>query len=452
MERINLKIASCSAALLSPLLLALASTPAAAAGMTLDEAEALIRAGEHERALEALLAQEADRSGEQRYDYLLGLAALRAGRPDLASYALERVLIVTPEFLDARLAMARAYVALGSDDLAREELTALRAADPPEWATRTIDQLLEILDERSKKTRLSFSLEGGFGHDTNINGATDAGQVSAAGLVNATLNPTGTINLTGNTKEGDQYVVGRINAGLTHEITEQLTFSANATGGHREYISSDGQELTDFGAGTAFVHTTGPDTVSFSFGLRRTELDHTPYQNLMNIGVGWQHRIDPMTSVGVFGQHARQRYIRSSDQGNDSNLNTAGASVTRRLDEAGRTTVSGGFIVGYDDERNTRTDGDRRMGGLQLGAEHRLRPDLVLFGSMFGLMSDYSRTNPIFRVNRNDTLLTARVGATWLPAKDWQVLPQVSYTNNESNVPLNDYDRVDVGVRVRWTY
>lgn len=425
---------------------------AVAQAMSLDDAEKLMADGKFDAAYEALNAREDELTGEQRYDLLLGIAALRSGRPSEASYALERVLIVNPDFLDARLYMAQAYFALRSDDLARAELESLQRAEPPQWARKVIVQLLEQIEERNNSTQIRFYVEGGVGHDTNINGATDATSIVAPGLIDATFNPTGTLNLTGNTASSDQYLSARTGAALSHKITEQLTFSGTASVGHKEFLTTDGQELTDYGATSAFSHTVGPDTVGFSFGLRRTELDHDPYQNLMSLDVSWRHDLSTSTQTSVFLQHARPRYIRNSDQGNDSNISTVGAGVVHRLTEDGRTTVSVNALGGFDEERNIRTDGNRQFIGAQAAIDHVWRPDTRLYATAFALRSDYSRRNTAFSIKRNDTSVNLRMGATWVPARDWTVTPEVSFINNESNAPLSDYDRLDLGLKVRWSF
>ncbi len=62
------------------------------------DADALIKSGNAGAAYSLLEPLEFEHSGEERFDYLIGIAALDSGKPDKATLALERVLIVRSEF------------------------------------------------------------------------------------------------------------------------------------------------------------------------------------------------------------------------------------------------------------------------------------------------------------------------------------------------------------------
>src|SRR5450759_1837094 len=69
----------------------------------LRDAEALMKAGRPADAYNLLEPLEFERSGEVRFDYLIGIAALDSGKPDKATLAFERVLAVNPNYAGARL-------------------------------------------------------------------------------------------------------------------------------------------------------------------------------------------------------------------------------------------------------------------------------------------------------------------------------------------------------------
>ena len=72
-----------------------------------------------------LITGEDDLASDPTFAYLLDLAALASGRADAATFAFERVLTVDPNFFNACVYIARAYFALGNDDLASDEFIAL---------------------------------------------------------------------------------------------------------------------------------------------------------------------------------------------------------------------------------------------------------------------------------------------------------------------------------------
>ena len=71
----------------------------------------------------------------------------------------------------------------------------------------------------------------------------------------------GTITLTDGTAEQDFYATARLGADLRHKLSKPCF--ACPDGGHREYLSTDGQELTDYGVGAGLDYTVGDDAFSF---------------------------------------------------------------------------------------------------------------------------------------------------------------------------------------------
>ncbi|MFZ2302586.1 MAG: tetratricopeptide repeat protein [Gallionella sp.] len=158
-------------------------------GVLLNQATALIRGGKPADAYNLLEPKEAEYSGEIAFDYLLGMAALDSGKPDRATIAFERVLAVNPNFAGARLDLARAYFAMGSDDLAKKEFeTVLNTQNPPEQVVAVIKKHLDAIEERqqAKIQQVTAYLETSVGHDDNITAATGDNTSGVAGILGMT--------------------------------------------------------------------------------------------------------------------------------------------------------------------------------------------------------------------------------------------------------------------------
>ncbi len=143
------------------------------------EAAALQRARRSRDALSLLTAYENEFAGDPYFDYQLGVAALDAGQLSTAQQALERAVLVRPDFAGAWIDLALAHARLGETETAlqivehiegsfdvplplREQLRNLRAelAAPrlrAEWAAST------LLGARSGYLQLSA------GRDSNAN-------------------------------------------------------------------------------------------------------------------------------------------------------------------------------------------------------------------------------------------------------------------------------------------
>ena len=91
------------------LAVALISTSPAFADDVLSQAEALINQQQPAQAYELLLPLEEERSGEPKYDYLLGVSALEMGDPSNAIFAFERCLSAEPNNGPCRVQVARTH-------------------------------------------------------------------------------------------------------------------------------------------------------------------------------------------------------------------------------------------------------------------------------------------------------------------------------------------------------
>jgi len=154
----------------------------------LDDADALMKAGKPALAYELLEPFEFDRSGEVRFDYLIGIAALDSGKPDKATLAFERVLAEDPYYAGARLEMARAYYQLGDIQRAKTEFEIVLAENPSAAARATIQKYLDDIAEREagRKTRIAGYVEGRVGRDTNVNNSSEIPN----NIITPTLYPT----------------------------------------------------------------------------------------------------------------------------------------------------------------------------------------------------------------------------------------------------------------------
>jgi outer membrane protein len=404
--------------------------------------QAMLANGNAEGAYRELLVLEDRLAGTPQYDYLLGLAALESGRPDAATFALERALTVDPEFFGARLDLARAYFALGNQDLAQIEFKALLALNPPAAARQTINTYLETIAQRNQATQVRYFVEAGLGYNTNANGATGEGSVSIPNFGVVTLDAK---------SQATEDAFARAKAGMNvvHKWNEQTRLRTSLSLDYLDYVTTDGFETNNFDLGVGADFIRAEDTYKFDLSSRFVKLDWYQYQLNVSLGVQWQRIWNKQTQTTVFAQHNRIRFRRGADQGNDGNLNLIGASVVRALDDSGKTLVSASGFLGVDAERNTRLDGSREVFGARLASQIGIRNDLGVFGSAGVQWSLYDRTNGIFGIRRRDLQMDASIGMLWRPATNWSVRPQLDLVRNLTDIPTNAYERLKLGLTVR---
>ena len=286
----------------------------------LEKAGQLLRNGEAEHAYALLAPEQFSQAGDPAFDYLFGLAALKAGHASLATLAFERVLAVTPNHAGARLDMGRAYAALGDLARARQEFNLVLALDPPPAARATIARYLAEMDAHEKKpsTRATAYVEAGVGTDGNVTqGPSSSTLFLPVFGVNFTLNAA-------NQKIQDDFV--QVNAGA--EVRQQLTETVSLYGGAdtkwRNYgqVSSFNSGSTDLRGGVQWQ--AGRNTWRAGLGLNDYRLDHQSYRTISSLGGELQRTLAERQQLIFFAQYAQVRYAQDIQANNDVNQWVAG--------------------------------------------------------------------------------------------------------------------------------
>jgi tetratricopeptide (TPR) repeat protein len=212
------------------------ATTAPAADALLDQASALLREGKPKEAFSLLDPREGERAGDIDYDYLLGVSAVDAGSPERAVVAFERVLTLNPNHEGARLDLARAYYALGSDDLAKQEFDRVLEKNPPPAARAAISQYFEAMEKRKRAQTTQFNayVEGFGGHDSNLTSSTR--EFTSAVL--SSFNIAG-VQPTGNSIKRSASFLG-VAAGLDvlHKVSNDYSIYGGADVRRRNYNST----------------------------------------------------------------------------------------------------------------------------------------------------------------------------------------------------------------------
>ncbi|MDD2700123.1 MAG: tetratricopeptide repeat protein [Sideroxydans sp.] len=411
----------------------------------LKEAEALLNAGKPEEAYQLLSAKDFEYSGNQQFDYLLGIAALDSGHPDKATLAFERVLAIDPNFAGARLDMARAYFHLGDLPRAKTEFESVMKQEPPEAARITIEKYLAAIEsaEDARKTRYSAYVEGAIGRDTNANNSTSQSDVAvpAFGDLVFTLNPT-------SLKTPATYFTAATGGEVTRMFNEQWS----AYGG-LDLRQRNNNKMHDFDsggldvrAGAAFAAGDEVFRLGVTWGFY--EQAHVKNRNAAGLTGSWQHNFGSNDQLNLFGQYSRNRYSETTYQVNDFNQSVIGAGILHLMGDG--TTVLFASLNGLKEAAvNDRADGSKVGFGLRFGGQMTFAEAWAVFVSAGYQRGRYDKENLAFLTKRDDEQYDAVLGSNWTFAKSWSLRPQLTYTRNKSNIAIYSFDRVDASLAVR---
>jgi outer membrane protein len=430
------------ASALVALALALGFNAPVRADALLEQAKRLLGGRDATRALALLLPHEAERAGDPGYDYLLGIAALDAGDPQRAVFALERVLAVTPNDLQARAEIARAYYVLGERQNAQREFRTVRAAaDTPAAARATIDRYLSAIEPA--RTKLAGFAEVSVGRDTNVNSATALSQIAlpAFGGAIGELAPS-------SRRQRDNFVGGAAGATLTHDLTDALAVIAALGANGKFNFREDAFDTVAYDASLGGRYTAGRHAFTLAGQHQTFRLANNTFRQSLG-GLGqWQWNLGPLTQLSAYLQAARLHY--PTQVVRDADRRIAGVAAAQGFGGGWNPIV---FASLYGGEEKTQDRSAANLGfkpiGLRWGAQINVHARAQLFAGGAYERRRYDADEPLFLVRREDRQTDYRLGLNVMFAAGWALIPSVSHTENRSNVELNRYSRTLSSIAVR---
>ncbi len=406
----------------------------------LDKASALRASGQVKQAYQLLLGQADKYAGDAAFDYQLGIAAIDAGVPLQAVFALERVLDSNPDNAAARAELAKAYFLIGENQAARAEFNKAKQAEMPDAARAMIDSYVSSIDERilGGKQRTSIYAEAGIGFDSNVNSATASSQITAPGGLVFNVN-----------KPETDSPVARVEGGgsFSRALKDNLNWYGN--GKLEFYRASDASEFSTRNAeaslGLHFLQ--GREQYRVALVAQNFAVDSKTSRNLFGLNGQWQHTFDARNMLSVFAQYATLKYPDASTL--DADQLSSGVSWIHAMAVQYQPVI---YLTGYlgteDEKSSTATFAGRDYFGVRAGAQLRTSSRLSWNGVLAYQSSDYHGPD-IFNITHKDDYINLQLAANYSFPKDWSLKPEISYTKNDSNADLSSYTRTRAMVNLR---
>ncbi len=404
----------------------------------LARAEDLLTLGETAAAYQLLSEKESELAGNPFFDYLLGVAALDSGRTSDAIFSLRRALIVAPGFSGARMELARAYFESGNMAQARPLFVRLLDEQPPAAVRAVIDNYIASIDASpaAPKSSLRFHYDIATGYDTNANGSTDSQQ-----FLGFMLSP--------NNVEADSSFaeVG----GSFSWSKPRSTRVAWYTSGRLAYRHNPDADFVD----SALVSAAGGMSWQRGKFFGRAGLD--AYWSARD-GNANQNQVGLDTLFGrrLGGQWDLSLGVRGGALRYDDNIDIMDVNRVMFTGRLGRAFSSGGsfgfeLVGGNDSERRSNSPyGNSKLGG-RITLYAPVGNDRMLYFSSGSLTSDYDGL--FFGTPREDTQVSTLIQIEFRNVlKDGLSLtPRLRHIDNDSDVALYDYDRLEISLNLRWT-
>jgi hypothetical protein len=413
----------------------------------LERAQILIREGQAEEAWRLLSPLEKQYAGQPDFDLALAMAATDSGRPNLATFALERVVVMQPGNVAARLELVRAFYALRDYERAERELQFILEAEPPPEIRALAAQYRQKMQDRPAALLVagwSGYAEAAIGHDSNANAATAQASIFVPSLGSELLVDPAFV------RERDRFAA--LGAGLeyAHPLSGSLAASLGAELQLRSYAELDqfDSRAADLRAGL-HQRLNPRDTVQYTLRLNDYELDHETYRRMQSAAVEWRRLFGDRARLGIGAQGYRIRYQQPDVAASSSDIAALAATAAYVLDPGSRTVGLAGVYAGLDNAVAGRADGDRRIFGATAGLRRNLAPGVEGYVNAAFLDSRYRDPNPDFGIRRRDRQVDLSLGASWQLADGWFLRPQISRTRSASNIAVYDYGRTEASLTLR---
>lgn len=389
--------------------------------------------------LEQLLAMEAAYAGDPDYDYLLGVLLLDSGRPQDALFPLLRATQVKPQGLGIRLDLGRAYFETGENESARQVFEQLNKQNPPPRAAQVIDSYLQAIDRRAARYEPHWQalIELLGGHDSNANSATDL--QNFAGFVldeQARSSDSPYTELAGNV----QYV---------RPFSPRWRWLNLAQASHRSYTDADEFNTLQWRVGSGLSYRQGDWELSGRVSGGQTYLDGEQNNDVTAINAAWRLNVSPLLSTRLQFKLGSIRYadalsVRDVDQW------LVSAGFSRRVNLAYGSEFGLDLIGGRDDAVENTSPNSRDVLGAGLFASTQLSPRWRLQLNSNLLQADYEGL--FFGIERSDVQWFTVAGLRFTDNRwrNWAIGLEASYVDNQSDVDIYEYDRLDIALRVSW--
>ncbi len=412
----------------------------------------LLASGRIDEAADLALRESREHAGEPRFDFAGGIALARADRPDEAALFFERVVFLQPDADRARLELARARFAGGDYDDAERHFRRVLEREPPPQVAAHVERFLAAIERRTAERRRRSEAWVGFdlGYDSNVQGGDDAFETVIGGAPFRF------------DQDKDGSGVTELDAGWRHyrPVTARHAWEVEARGDYRHYLSVDDFDLLT-------VRLAGGPT--WRVEERRFRV-HAELEEAQLGGDSFRRTaaLSPAVEWGRGGTRWQATgRLYSADypeiEGRDLWGVTAGGSFSRRIGEDGQTAFGG---VNLTAERVRDSDYDYfscevlgLFGGMAwpLGELSTVSASAALQHARFAeeapLAELFTELSDDFDggAERSNTV-RLRVRYAYRLDERLRVVGEAAATEKFSNVTLQEYDRIEarVGVRYDW--
>ncbi len=418
------------------------------------ELNRLITMGQYAQALELGEDNLEDWEGDPEFDFLYGLAALEAGNPSEAVFALERVAATSTEGIlreRARLELARAYFITNNLSAAENLFNLVLANNPPVNVQQNVEAFLILIEARrsSQSSSFTWTLSSFLGSDDNVNSATSLGTIVTPIFGNIELDPNGQ-------QIDDIYSVSQGQMNYKYVLTRDRSVDFGLGLTHLNNFDTDAFDIDSLSVSTTYNWGDNINRFSHGFAASKVLLDRNGFQDSVGLNSAWQHASGNGWYQSAAASYTQIRY----DTGGGQTSNDL-RDVDQFLLTAGLTKISGAFthslnLYRGDEDARHPSGGEhngREFTGLAYSLLYQLNTQHTPYLRVSLQEVDHDSEHPVFSDNpRNDDIESVTAGWFYQFGRNLLISGEISYTNDTSNISLFDHHRFKFQAGFRYRF
>lgn len=400
-----------------------------------DDVQRLLDSGDAAAAYAAALTLSEENSGEPDFDFVFGLAALDSGHTGEAVLALERVVLLRPDDLRARLEVARAYYAAGEWENARAQFDFVLQKQPPANVQTRIGEYVQAIDTQLQslvwRTDASVALETGY--DNNVNSATPDSSIEVPAL--------GTVQLADASRANASPFVSVTSSGkVQYQLSKRAGLSAGANAQWRNNTHSDTYDTLAGGVQAGPVFSGANHRFSLPVQYQQMAVNDQTWRRMWGAALEYAHAA-ANRQMGVTGQVGRLAYL--DDPARDADVAVLGVNFAYQM----RASLTLAISLFYGEEQlrvETTPHYGRNYGGTRLALQRAITAHWVVASHAGWQRIRYAAEEPVFAETRMENLYSANLALRRQVGDSTTLQLGVDWSHNDANLPLYEYDRTQV--------
>lgn len=417
------------------------------AAAQLRAAQRLLDAGQAEQAATLLERDLLRFAGNADYDYLLGLAWQQAGQDGPALFAFERVAMVDPGNIDARLKAARINLERGRAGYAENLLAPLSGLQPSP-AQQHEAELLRV-QIGALRAAPPIALRGyvlaGMAWDDNVTSGPDRSELTFGG--------TGPIPVAMGAAARDHDRTSFAEAGVSLRAALDDDTWLTGVGSLRQGDNVRRNDLKDGIANLdlGVMRRSGNDYFGALLLGQDYRLGGALYRSALGGRLNWIHPLSALARVTGYAQHIDYDYP-------DHPIDNAGRDIVGVLREAAAQHGRAAWQYGAYGGKEAASDPlhphfSYRLLGMHAGYSRTVRDDLALSAGVVYELRRHLAVDGLYRdATRRDAQIALGVAADYSLDKRWHLVSRYTYTHNASNLELYQYARNTFALLLRWDF